>query len=79
MNKYIDQKCHVCDGKGKVAHPQFNDDVCWMCKGTGVIPNDEGYEILDLVAKYLKNSFYMNYAKSVKIKEEKASEAEAEK
>jgi RecJ-like exonuclease len=64
LNKYISEKCHVCDGSGKLSHPKFGDDTCWMCKGTGFIPNEEGYQILDLVTRFMKNSFYMNYKKN---------------
>lgn len=52
-NRYITKKCYKCNGIGKI-ETRFGmsltiPDTCWVCKGTGNIPNEEGQEILELI------------------------------
>jgi DnaJ-class molecular chaperone len=72
QNRFITDTCSKCNGTGKV-NSQFNDDNCWVCRGTGLVPNDEGVEILDLVARFVKNSYFMQHVKDTK--KRKQSEA----
>jgi DnaJ-class molecular chaperone len=52
-NKYITEKCDKCNGEGVlVTRFGLSVDVpesCWVCKGSGKLPNEEGRQILELI------------------------------
>ena len=64
MNKYITDVCHSCDGTRFEKKPFHGVTLeCYTCGGTGLVPNDEGLAILELVRLYAKK-YYAVTAKS---------------
>ena len=58
MNKYVTEVCHVCDGTRFEKKPFHGITLeCYACNGTGLVPNEEGIAILELVRVYGKRYY----------------------
>jgi DnaJ-class molecular chaperone len=57
FNKYITMPCKACKGTGEkenTTHSPFRGMMqkCYNCNGIGMVPNDNGLHILDLIEKF---------------------------
>ena len=54
---YLESPCESCNGKGENEELRYSgyDRTCNACEGSGVVLNDNGRAVLELVTTYLKS------------------------
>ena len=54
-NPYITESCTRCEGTGQIYVERYETyDTCPYCRGNKILPNEQGYYILQLVKLFNK-------------------------
>ena len=71
MNPYITDHCPECDGAGikTVKWAVGSEIVCYACNGTGIIPNEQGRHIVELLNKYGDKHYVIKNFKDTRLSE----------